>query len=103
MQTSCFEIFDLLARAQLTGQAIYIAAKLGIADHLKDGAKSVEQLAEWTETQPDSLYRLLRMLASIGIFAEIKEEDDKQEQANQKIRRRFELTPMASLIQSDAK
>jgi hypothetical protein len=103
MQTSGFEIFDMLARAQLTGQAIYIAAKLRIADHLKDGAKSVEQLAEWTETHPDSLYRLLRMLASIGIFAEIKEEDDKQEQANQKIRRRFELTPMASLIQSDTK
>jgi hypothetical protein len=42
------------------------------------------------------------MLASIGIFAEIKEEDDEQEQANQRIRgRRFELTPMASLLQSE--
>ncbi|MFL6395500.1 MAG: hypothetical protein ACJ708_12700 [Nitrososphaeraceae archaeon] len=100
MQTSGFEIFDMLARAQLTGQAIYIAAKLRIADYLKDGAKSVEELAVRTETHPDSLYRLLRMLASIGIFAEIKEEDDKQEQANQKIRRRFELTPMAFLLQS---
>ena len=54
----------MLARAQLTGHAIYIAAKLRIADHLKDGAKSVEQLPEWTETNPDSLYRLLRMLSS---------------------------------------
>ena len=34
MQTLGFEIFDMLARAQLTGQAIYIAAKLRIADHL---------------------------------------------------------------------
>jgi hypothetical protein len=50
VQTSYFEIFDILARAQLAGQAIYIAAKLRIADYLKDGAKSVEQLAEWTET-----------------------------------------------------
>ncbi|HEY7572142.1 MAG TPA: methyltransferase [Nitrososphaeraceae archaeon] len=41
------------------------------------------------------------MLASIGIFAEIKEEDDEQEQANHRIRRRFELTPMASLLQSE--
>ena len=72
MQTSGFEIFDMLARAQLTGQAIYIAAKLRIADYLKDGAKSVEELAERTKTHPDSLYRLLRMLASIGIFAETK-------------------------------
>ena len=102
MQNPSIEIFDMLARAQLTGQAIYVVAKLRIADYLKDGAKSVERLAEWTETNPDSLYRLLRMLASIGIFAEIKEEDDKEEQANQRIRRRFELTPMASLLQSEA-
>ncbi len=101
MQISSFEIFDMLARAQLTGQAIYIAAKLRIADYLKDGAKRVEELAVRTETHSDSLYRLLRMLASIGIFAEIKEEDDEQEQANHRIRRRFELTPMASLLQSE--
>ncbi len=87
MQISSFEIFDMLARAQLTGQAIYIAAKLRIADYLKDGAKRVEELAVRTETHSDSLYRLLRMLASIGIFAEIKEEDDEQEQANHRIRR----------------
>jgi O-methyltransferase domain len=101
MQTLGFEIFDMLGRAHLTGQAIYIAAKLRIADYLKDGAKSVDELAVQTETHPDSLYRLLRMLASIGIFTEIKEENDKQEQSNQRIRRRFELTPMASLLQSE--
>ena len=76
MQSSGFEIFDMLAHAQLTGQAIYIVAKLRIADCLKDGAKSIEELAERTETHPDSLYRLLRMLASIGIFAEIKEKGE---------------------------
>ena len=63
MQSSGFEIFDMLARAQLIGQAIYIAAKLRIADYLKDSAKSVEELAERTESHPDSLYRLLCMLA----------------------------------------
>jgi hypothetical protein len=95
----------MLARAQLTSQAIYIIAKLRIADYLKDGAKSVKELAEWTETHPDSLYRILRMLASIGIFAEIKEEEGEksEEQANQRIRRRFELTLMASLLQSETK
>ena len=99
MQTSGFEIFDMLARAQLTSQAIYIVAKLRIADYLKDGPKSVEELAEETKTHPDSLYRLLRMLSSIGIFAETKGED--QEQANQG-KRRFELTAMASLFKSDS-
>jgi O-methyltransferase domain/Dimerisation domain len=98
MQNSGFEIFDILARTQLTSQAIYIVAKLRIADYLKDGPKSVEQLTQETKTHPDSLYRLLRMLSSIGIFAEIKEREN-EKQANQ---RRFELTAMASLLQSEA-
>ncbi len=104
MQNLGFEIFDMLTRAQLTSSAIYIVAKLGLADYLKDGPKSIEDLAEETKTHPDSLYRLLRMLSSIGIFAETKNEGDEQQQqqVDQNIRR-FELTPMASLIQSEAK
>ena len=100
MQSSGFEIFDMLARAQLIGQAIYIAAKLRIVDYLKDGAKSVEELAERTESHPDSLYRLLRMLASIGIFAETPRGGEVQ--ANQRNKIRFELTSMASPLQSEA-
>jgi len=103
MQNLGFEIFDILTRAQLTSRAIFIAAKLGLADYLKDGPKSVEDLAEETKTHPDSLYRLLRMLSSIGIFAETKNDGDKQQQQVDQDIRRFELTPMASLIQSEAK
>ena len=51
-------------------QAIYVAAKLGIADELKDGPKSAEVLATATGANPHALYRLLRALASIGIFTE---------------------------------
>ena len=103
MQNLGFEIFDMLTRAQLTSSAIYIVAKLGLADYLKDGPKSIEDLAEETKTHPDSLYRLLRMLSSIGIFAETKNDGDKQQQQVDQDIRRFELTPMASLIQSEAK
>jgi O-methyltransferase len=102
MQNLGFEIFDILTRAQLTSSAIYIVAKLRLADYLKDGPKSVEDLAEKTKTHPDSLYRLLRMLSSIGIFAETIKEGEEQQQIDNSIRQ-FELTPMASLIQSDAK
>ena len=102
MQNLGFEIFDILTRAQLTSSAIYIVAKLRLADYLKDGPKSVEDLAEMTKTHPNSLYRLLRMLSSIGIFAEIIKEDEEQQQVDNTIRQ-FEMTPMASLIQSDAK
>ena len=67
-------------------QAIYVAAKLGIADLLKDGPKGSEELAQAIGAHAGSLYRLLRVLASFGIFAE-------DEQG------RFELTPLASLLQ----
>lgn len=69
LQTSAFTIVDMLARSKLISQAICIVAKLKIADYLKDGPKSVDELAEESKTHPDSLYRLLRMLASLGIFA----------------------------------
>lgn len=69
-------------------QAIYAAAKFSIADHLKDGPMSVQQLAEVTSTHPDALYRLLRALASRGIFAEGEP-------------RQFSLTPLAEPLQSD--
>jgi SAM-dependent methyltransferase len=68
-----FNLQDQLARF-LSGywytQTIYVAAKLGIADLLKDGPKSAKELAEATGTDPRALYRLLRALASLGIFAE---------------------------------
>ena len=53
-----------------TSQAIYAAAKFGIADLLNDGPCSVNDLAEASSTNADALYRLLRALASIGIFSE---------------------------------
>jgi hypothetical protein len=69
-------------------QAIYVAAKLGLADQLKDGAKSYQTLASTTGAQPRALYRLLRALASVGIFAE---------EAGQ----RFTLTPLAECLRSN--
>jgi hypothetical protein len=50
-------------------QAVYAAAKLGIADLLKDGPKSYKDLAKITGTHARSLARLLRVLVSIGVFA----------------------------------
>jgi len=51
-------------------QAIYVAAKLSLADLLAQGPRSAEELAAATATQPRALYRLLRALASLGIFVE---------------------------------
>ncbi len=51
-------------------QAIHVAASLRIADLLSNGPRSVEDLAATTGTTATALTRLLRALASIGIFAE---------------------------------
>ena len=53
-------------------QAVYVAAKLGIADLLAENPKSAATLARETQTHERSLYRLMRTLTSFGVFAEIE-------------------------------
>ena len=51
-------------------QAVHVAAKLGIADLVARGPKTVPELADATHTHGPSLGRLLRALTSLGIFGE---------------------------------
>src|SRR5215475_7964346 len=51
-------------------QLIHVAAKLGLADRLKAGPQTAQALAEAVGAEPRALYRVLRALASLGIFAE---------------------------------
>lgn len=69
-------------------QAIYVAAKLKLADHLAGGPKTPAALAKAVGAVPDNVYRLLRALASLGIFAE--QPDGK-----------FQQTDMSELLRSD--
>ncbi|OAI16743.1 MULTISPECIES: methyltransferase [Methylomonas] len=52
-------------------RALYAAARLDIAGALADGALSAETLAERVAADADALYRLLRMLAAMGVFEEV--------------------------------
>jgi hypothetical protein len=61
-----------LVSAAFVSQAIYVAAKLGIADLVADGPKTGHYLAEKTAAQERALYRLLRACASVGAFIEIE-------------------------------
>ena len=72
----------------LMQKSIWVAAKLGIADLLREKPQTAEELAAATNTDAPSLYRVLRLLASTGIFAE--NSDGK-----------FNLTPIAELLRSD--
>jgi hypothetical protein len=76
-----------MTNAYQISQAIHVAATLGVADLLTDGPRSIEELASATNSHAMSLYRLLRTLASVGIFVEADG--------------RFGLTPIAEYLRSD--
>ena len=63
------DLWDAL-RGALATRALGIVSDLGIAQKLADGPRPVAELAEETGADPDTLHRLLRALASDGIFAE---------------------------------
>src|SRR5581483_3050520 len=63
------QMVHLLAGFQIS-QALYAAAALGVPDQLVDGPRPVEAVAERTGAHAPSLQRLLRTLASIGVFTE---------------------------------
>jgi O-methyltransferase domain/Dimerisation domain len=63
------QMTQLLAGFQLS-QALYVAAALGVADHLVAGPAPVTILTERTGAHAPSLHRLLRTLASEGVFTE---------------------------------
>jgi O-methyltransferase/methyltransferase family protein len=64
-------IFQMVTGYWLS-QAIYVAAKLGLADLLKDGPKSCAALAAATGADGQSLFRLMRTLSSVGVFARVQ-------------------------------
>ena len=81
-------LMQMLFGAQMQ-RSVCLAARLGIPDLLADRPQTAEEIAAKTGTHAPSLYRLLRTLASIGVFAEDAEE-------------KFELTPISALLRSDA-
>lgn len=72
----------------MTSQAIAVAAKLGIADLLKEEPRTAEELANATKAHTPSLTRLLRMLTSVGVFAEDADG-------------RFRQTPLSEFLRED--
>ena len=59
-----------MAFGAMLPQALRIAAILDIADHLSNGPADIKELAQQTGTHERNLYRVLRCLASTGVFAE---------------------------------
>lgn len=69
-------------------QALYAAAKLGIADLLKEGERSASELAHAIQVNENALYRVLRLLAGCGVFHETAA-------------RSFANSPLSNYLRSD--
>ena len=81
-----FALFEMVT-GYYVSRAIFVVAKLGIADHLSEGPRRVDDLAAATGTHAPSLKRVLRLLASVGVFTE--EADS-----------RFALTPIGACLRA---
>jgi hypothetical protein len=81
------ELYSIIGGHRVS-QALYVTAKLGIADLLKSGSLSSAELAQVTETYEPALYRLLRFLTGVGLFREPAP-------------RRFALTPLGAGLCAD--
>ena len=82
------QLFQMITGFALS-QSISVAARLGIADLLKDGPKGSDELAKSAGVDESALARLLRFLAGQGVFAECEG-------------KRFKLTPLAECLQTGA-
>jgi SAM-dependent methyltransferase len=69
-------------------RAVYVAAELGIADLLAGGPRDAADLAQATKTHEPSLYRILRLLAALGLFTEVRPA-------------RFQLTALGERLRTD--
>jgi hypothetical protein len=76
-----------LMRGPLTSRALAIAADLKVAEALVDGPKSVEELAQEVGADPDALHRILRALATEGVFAEEEPGYFRNTEASDELRR----------------
>lgn len=78
-----------MVNGQLVSRCVCLTAELGIADLLKDGPQEIAALAASTGADEDALYRVLRMLAGLGIFTELPD-------------RRFEQSPLSEALCGDS-
>lgn len=83
------ERMDEMFRGFMSTQAIYVAAKLEVAEHLKNGAKTCEELAVEMGVNKNALYHLMHLWSYIGIVA-VDENNT------------YHLTSLGSYLQADA-
>jgi hypothetical protein len=82
---SMIELFN----SYIPTRVIYVAAKLGLADHIGDDGALAQDLAAELNVHPDALYRLMRVLAGLGILRQHDHD-------------RFFVTPFGDTLRKDS-
>lgn len=77
-----------LATGYMASSALHVVVSLRVADFMASGLTRVADLARLLSVNEDALYRVLRVLASVGVFAEVAP-------------REFGFTPAAELLRRD--
>jgi hypothetical protein len=70
-------------------RVIYVAAKLELTDHISDDGASARDLAQKLKVDPAALYRVMRVLAGLGVLRQ----DDND---------RFFVTPFGATLRKDS-
>lgn len=64
-------ILPQMAAAFVTSRLYFLVAEIGLPDLLAEGPRTVDYLARRTQVDRESLYRVLRLLATLGVFTEV--------------------------------
>jgi SAM-dependent methyltransferase len=86
-KTTPFTFLNMVT-AKWTTQLLAAAAELGVADTLKEGPLSSEEIAERTQANAPMMYRLLRALSALGVVEALESH-------------RFRLTELGQYLRSD--
>ena len=81
-------VLHRLTAGHWIARAVCTAAELGLADQMSEAPRAVAELAERVGADPRALHRLLRALASVGVFTEPSP-------------RCFALTPVGACLRAD--
>ena len=76
-----------MVMAQWTSRLLHLTVQMELADRLAEGSRTAEELAQSTAANAHALYRVMRTLASLGLFTE--------DSAH-----RFSLTPLSEALRS---
>ena len=83
-----YEVLFQMVIGKWISQALGTVVEIGVPEQLAKGARRCSDIAREANVSEDGMYRLLRALASLGLFVESAD-------------RRFKLTGMGKLLRSD--